>query len=283
MISFLSKSRLYQYGKELVERFIENDVSGMSAQLAYYFMLSIFPFFIFAFTLIGYLPISAEHTLYFLHSVAPQKVTELLESNIHSVLNVRRGWLLIFSLLGTLWTSSSAIHAIISALNRAYDVKEERSYVMSRLMAILFTIGMVLAIIVTLILPVFGKTIETFVTSYIAVPPDVLQVWTFIRWVFSFVFLIGLFAFVYYFAPNCKVHWRVGFIGAIFAAVGWLIVSYGFSFYVNSFSSYTITYGSLGGVIILMIWFYLSAMILILGGQINAMIQKYLPKDRHGD
>lgn len=276
MISFLSKSRLYQYGKELVGRFIENDVSGMSAQLAYYFMLSIFPFFIFAFTLIGYLPISAEHTLYFLHAVAPQKVTELLESNIHSILNVRRGWLLVFSLLGTLWTSSSAIHAIISALNRAYDVKEERSYVMSRMMAILFTIGMVLAIIVTLLLPVFGKTIETFVTSYIVVPENVLQLWTVVRWMFSFVFLIGLFAFIYYFAPNCKVHWRIGCIGAVFAAVGWLVVSYGFSFYVNSFSSYTITYGSLGGVIILMIWFYLSAMILILGGQINAMIQKYL-------
>lgn len=276
MISFLSQSRIYQYGKELVDRFIENDVSGMSAQLAYYFLLSIFPFFIFAFTLMGYLPISAEHTLYFLHEVAPEKVTELLESNISNVLNVKRGWLLVFSLAGTLWTASSAIHAIISALNRAYDVEEERSYMMSRLMAIIFTIGMVLAIIVTLLLPVFGKMIETFVTAYIHVPENILELWTFVRWFFSLVFLIGLFAFVYYFAPNCKVNWRVGFIGAVFAAVGWLVVSYGFSYYVNSFSSYTITYGSLGGVIILMIWFYLSAMILILGGQINAMIQRHL-------
>jgi membrane protein len=271
-------NRLIRYGQELVDRFIKDDVSGMSAQLAYYFLLSIFPFFIFAFTLIGYLPISTENVLSIIEVIAPEKVTELLRENVHSFLHTKRGWLLFLSLAGTLWTSSSAIHAIIVALNRAYGVPDERSYLMSRLMAILFTIGMVLAIFITLLLPVFGKTIEVFFTSRMHVPDSILLVWSLLRWVVSLLFLISLFAFLYYFAPSCCVNWKVAIIGAVFAALGWLAVSYGFSYYVNNFANYSITYGSLGGVIILMIWFYLSAMILILGGQINAMIEKYSRK-----
>lgn len=260
---------------ELVNRFSKDDISGMSAQLAFYFLLSIFPFFIFAFTLIGYLPISTENALAIIQFIAPEKVTELLESNLHSFLNSRNGWLLFLSLAGTLWTSSSAIHAIIAALNRAYNVADERSYIMSRLLAILFTIGMVLAIFITLLLPVFGKTIEVFFTSHMHIPHYVILIWNLLRWVVSLLFLFSLFAFLYYFAPNCDVNWKVSVVGALFAGLGWLATSYGFSYYVNNFANYSLTYGSLGGVIILMIWFYLSAMILILGGHINALIQKY--------
>lgn len=274
------KHWLIQFGQELVDRFIKDDVSGMSAQLAYYFLLSIFPFFIFAFTLIGYMPISTENALTIIRIIAPEKVTELLESNLHSFLNTRRGWLLFLSLAGTLWTSSSAIHAIIVALNRAYGVADERSYFTSRLLAILFTIGMVLAIFMTLILPVFGKMIETFFTSRMHIPYYILFTWRLLRWVVSLLFLFSLFAFLYYFAPKCNVNGKVAIVGALFAGFGWLAVSYGFSYYVNNFSNYSLTYGSLGGVIILMIWFYLSAMILILGGQINAMLQKYMDEDR---
>ncbi|GED17997.1 YihY/virulence factor BrkB family protein [Aneurinibacillus migulanus] len=275
MTNIRKRSRLFRFGYDIVDRFIRDDVSGMSAQLAYYFLLSIFPFFIFAFTLIGYLPISTENALTIIQIVAPEKVTELLESNLHSFLNTRRGWLLFLSLAGTLWTSSSAIHAIIVALNRAYNVADERSYFMSRLLAILFTIGIVIAIFMTLLLPVFGKTIEVFFTSRMHIPNYVVLIWYLLRWVVSLVFLISLFAFLYYFAPNCDVNWKVAIIGALFAGLGWLGVSYGFSYYVNNFGNYSLTYGSLGGVIILMIWFYLSAMILILGGHINALIQKY--------
>lgn len=275
MTNIRKRSRLFRFGYDIVDRFIRDDVSGMSAQLAYYFLLSIFPFFIFAFTLIGYLPISTENALTIIQIVAPEKVTELLESNLHSFLNTRRGWLLFLSLAGTLWTSSSAIHAIIVALNRAYNVADERSYFMSRLLAILFTIGIVIAIFMTLLLPVFGKTIEVFFTSRMHIPDYVVLIWYLLRSVVSLVFLISLFAFLYYFAPNCDVNWKVAIIGALFAGLGWLGVSYGFSYYVNNFGNYSLTYGSLGGVIILMIWFYLSAMILILGGHINALIQKY--------
>ncbi|GEN35686.1 MULTISPECIES: YihY/virulence factor BrkB family protein [Aneurinibacillus] len=278
MTRIWKQNRFVRFGYELVDRFIKDDVSGMSAQLAYYFLLSIFPFFIFAFTLIGYMPISTENALAIIQVIAPEKVTELLQQNLHSFLNTRRGWLLFLSLAGTLWTSSSAIHAIIVALNRAYNVADERSYFMSRLLAILFTIGMVMAIFVTLLLPVFGKTIEVFFTSRMHVPDYVLLIWNLLRWVVSLMFLISLFAFLYYFAPSCDVNWKVTIVGALFAGLGWLAVSYGFSYYVNNFGNYSLTYGSLGGVIILMIWFYLSAMILIMGGQINALIEKYTGK-----
>jgi membrane protein len=267
------RKKVYICTKELVMRFIRDDVSGLSAQLAYYFLLAIFPFFIFAFTLIGYLPISTENALSFIEKIAPHKVMDLLRANVHGYLNVRRGWLLFISLLGTLWSASSGIHAIIAALNKAYNVPQERSYISARLMAILFTFAMVLAFLLTLLLPVFGKTIEVFASSYFNIPYTVLVGWRFLRWVVTFAFLIIIFALLYYFAPNRPLEWKKILIGAVFAAVGWLIVSYGFAYYVNHFTSFTLAYGSLGGVIILMIWFYLSAMIIILGGQLNAIIQ----------
>ncbi|WCK54410.1 YihY/virulence factor BrkB family protein [Aneurinibacillus sp. Ricciae_BoGa-3] len=275
MLETRKKSRFFSFLYEMYKRFIEVDVTSLSAQLAYYFLLSIFPFFIFAFTLIGYLPISTESTLAFVDKFAPEKVTQLLEANLHMFLNARRGWLLVLALIGTLWSASSAIEAILIALDKAYHVKHERSFWVSRGMALLFTIGMVIAIVITLLLPVFGKTIEIFATTHFIIPPFVILVWNIIRWVFSLVFLILIFGVLYYLGPNTKTTIREVLPGAVLAALGWIAVSVGFSFYVNNFSNYTLTYGSLGGVIILMIWFYFSGMIIIIGGQVNAVLRMF--------
>ncbi|WP_027416436.1 YihY/virulence factor BrkB family protein [Aneurinibacillus terranovensis] len=258
--------------KELITRFIQDDVAGLSAQLAYYFLFSIFPFFIFAFTLLGYLPISTGSALSFVSRIAPESVTQLLETNLHQFINIKRGWLLVLALVGTLWSASSAITAIIYALDKAYNIKVQRPYWIARGMGILFTLAMVIAIFITLLLPVFGKAIERYATAHFAIPPDGVLLWNFFRWVFSLIFLVIIFAFLYFFAPNKKLKWRQVMPGAITAAAGWLVVSLGFSFYVNNFYNFTLTYGSLGGVIVLMMWFYFSGMIIIVGGQINAIL-----------
>jgi membrane protein len=264
---------------EMYKRFIADDVTSLSAQLAYYFLLSIFPFFIFAFTVIGYLPISTDSTLAFVDKVAPEKVTQLLQANLHMFLNAKRGWLLVLGLIGTLWSASSGIEAILIALDKAYKVKHERSFWVSRGMALLFTIGMVIAIVITLLLPVFGKTIEVFATTHFTIPPVVVFIWNLIRWVFSLVFLMLIFGILYYLGPNTKTKISEVLPGAALAAFGWIAVSVGFSFYVNNFSNYTLTYGSLGGVIILLIWFYLSGMIIIVGGQVNAVLRSFRATD----
>lgn len=270
----LQNTAFYRFGKDLVNHFIRDDVSGLSAQLAYYFLLSLFPFFIFAFTLLGYLPISTHDVLVVLEKIIPGKVTSSLETTLHQFLNTKRGWLLFFALIGTLATASGGINALIYALNKAYDVAQERSWWLTRILSVLFTIGMVIAILLTLIFPVFGKMIEVFIIQDFGPSPSILFLWSLLRWTISLLFLIILFVLLYYFAPNRKVPLRHVLVGAIFAAGGWLLVSWGFSFYVNNFANYSLTYGSLGGVIVLMTWFYLSAMIIILGGQVNALLEK---------
>lgn len=269
---------VYLFIKEMVRHFIEDDVTSLSAQLAYYLLLSIFPFFIFLVTLLGFLPLSTEGVLEILEVLVPGSVTDLLITSLNQLLNTKRSGLLFVSLISTLWVASSALNAVIYALNKAYDVPQERSWLFSRFLSIVFTIGMVIAILITLIFPVFGNMLEDIVVYFFGANELFLIIWSVLRWAISFIYLIFIFTLLYYFAPNKKVSFKHIFAGAIFAAVGWIVVSIGFSFYINNFTNYSLTYGSLGGAIILMIWFYLSGMIVIIGGQLNAQIEKQCKK-----
>lgn len=269
---------VYLFIREMIRHFIEDDVTSLSAQLAYYLLLSIFPFFIFLATLLGFLPISTEGLLEILQVLIPGSVTDLLISSLNQLLNTKRSGLLLVSLISTLWVASSALNAVIYALNKAYDVPQERSWLFSRFLSIVFTIGMVIAILITLIFPVFGKILENIVVYFFGGNELFLLTWSILRWTISFLYLIFIFTLLYYFAPNKKVSFKHIFAGAVFAAVGWIAVSMCFSFYINNFSNYSFTYGSLGGAIILMIWFYLSGMIIIVGGQLNAQIEKMVKR-----
>lgn len=270
----LKNNHLFLFVKDMIVHFIHDDVTSLSAQLAYYMLLSIFPFFIFLVTLLGFLPISTEGTLDVLEVLMPGSVTDLLISTLDQLLNTKRSGLLVVSILGTLWVASSAISAVIHALNKAYDVPQERSWFFRRFLSIVFTIGMVLAVLITLIFPVFGTMLEQIVSRLFGVSDTFLFIWSILRWVISFIYLVFLFTLLYYFAPNRKVPLKYSIVGAHFAAIGWIVVSFGFSFYINNFKNYSLMYGSLGGAIILMVWFYLSGMIVIVGGQINAQIER---------
>lgn len=270
----LKNNPVYLFIKEMVIHFIHDDVTSLSAQLAYYLLLSIFPFFIFLVTLLGFLPISTEGALEMLEVLMPGSVTDLLISTLDQLLNTKRSGLLFISLIGTLLAASSALNAVIYALNKAYDVPQERSWLFSRFLSIVFTIGIVLAILITLIFPVFATMLEEFFIHFFGVSNTFLLLWSILRWAISFIYLVFLFTLLYYFAPNRKVPLKHILVGANFAAIGWIGVSLGFSYYINNFKNYSLTYGSLGGVIILMIWFYLSGMIVIVGGQLNAQLER---------
>lgn len=261
--------------KEFFRRFGEDDVAGLSAQLSYFFLLSLFPFLIFLITLIGYLPIDFNDVLSPIRRYAPEETIQLIESIISSHVTNKNGSLLSIGILGTLWSASNGINAIVKAFNRAYDVDESRSFIITRIIAIFLTIAMVIVIAVALLLPVFGKAIGVYIFSLFGVSEEFLLLWNTLRWVISFIILILVLAFLYVLAPNRHINIKEALVGATFATIGWQLVSLGFSYYVNGFGNFSGTYGSLGGVIILMIWFYLSGMIIILGGEINAMIKEH--------
>lgn len=263
--------RMILMGKQFVGRLLTEDYFGLAAQLAYFFLLSLFPLLLFMITLIGYLPFDEHLLTDMLATVAPAESMDFITSNINSLVNQQNGSLLSISILGTLWSASNGVNAIMKAFNRAYDVQEDRSFFISRLIAIVLTIAMIGIIVIAIVLPVLGKMIGIYIFSFFGLSDDFVQAWGTLRWgVTSIVFCI-VFLFLYKLAPNIRISFKDAFGGAVFATICWQLVSYAFSYYVHTIGNYSATYGSLGAVIILMVWFYLSGIIIISGGILNAV------------
>jgi membrane protein len=146
---------------------------------------------------------------------------------------------------------------------------------MARGVSILLTLAMVFVIIVALLLPVFGKEIGLFIFSSYGLSAEFLTIWNAIRWGVSFAILFFVFSCLYFAAPNIRLKISDVLAGSLFATVGWISVSFLFSYYVSNFGNYSAMYGSLGGIIVLLIWFYLTGLMIILGGEINAIILQW--------
>jgi len=265
---------LLQIAKELFKRFKEDEISSLAAELAYFFLLSLFPFLIFLMNLLAYLPLSSDVVLDFVAQYAPGNTMKLIENNVRHIIETQNVTLLSFGVIGTIWSASNGINAIVRAFNKAYQVEENRHFLVARLMSILLTFAMILVILVALLLPVFGREIGLFIFRAFGFTEVFLTIWNTIRWLLSAVILCIVFTGLYFIAPNKRMKISEAYPGALFATVGWIVVSLLFSYYVGNFGNFSVTYGSLGGVIILLIWFYLSAVIIILGGEINAILSK---------
>ncbi|MDN4526907.1 YihY/virulence factor BrkB family protein [Fictibacillus fluitans] len=262
------------FAVEFMHSFKKNDVPDLAAQLAYYFLLSLFPFLIFLITL-GGIFISPEDAVKVLNNVVPGESMKVIRENLQTVIESKKGGLLSFGIIATLWSASNGVNAVIKALNEAYGVEECRSFIMARTLAVFLTIGLIIAIVVSLVLPVFGKMIGEFIFSYLGLDQVFLSIWGLMRWLISFLVIAVVFSILYYTGPCKRLKYREVWYGAIFATVAWLIVSLCFAFYVDSFGNYSATYGSLGAVIVLMLWFYLTGMVIVLGGVINATLHKF--------
>jgi membrane protein len=269
------KVQIKKFVKEIGTRIKEDNATGLAAQLAYYFLLSLFPFLIFTVTLLPYLGVTTTDVLQLVQRYAPGEAMDLVRENLQTVLDNKQGGLLSIGILATIWSASNAINALIRALNRAYDVEESRHFLVARSLAIVLTISMILVIVVALLLPVFGKAIGTVIFNYLGLTHTFLTVWGILRWVISFSIIVTVFTCLYYFAPNKRLPFKEVLIGGLIATIGWQLSSLAFGFYVDNFGNYSATYGSLGGIIILMLWFYISAFIIVLGGIINVVINKF--------
>lgn len=265
------KTEFRIFFKHLLRRVKASDVPGVAAQMAYFFLLALFPLMIFMVTLLGYLPIDPNEVFNTIKDFAPADSLSLVQDTLLEVTSNQNGGLLSVGILGTIWSASNAMNAVIKGLNYAYDVKESRAFYVARGLSILLTFAFIFIIAVMLILQVFGEQIGKFAFEFLGMGDQFLIVWTWIRFLLPPVVLFLVFVGLYYLAPNLKVKYVTVLPGALFATIGWIVVSLGFSFYVNNFGNYSATYGSIGGVIVLMIWLYLSAMIILIGGEVNAL------------
>ncbi|MTH53562.1 YihY family inner membrane protein [Bacillus mangrovi] len=259
---------------EWLKRFSRDEVAGLSAELAYFFLLSLFPFMIALIALITFIPLSIEDLLKFIRQYAPADTILIMENALYQLMNQEQGLLFAFGILAAVWSASNGIDSIMRAFNKAFEVTESRSFLKSRLLAILLAIVMMAVIIIALLFPVFGQEIGMFIFESFGIPGLFFTVWNVIRWAASAVIIFMIFILLHKWAPNKRMKWRDAFPGALFAAVGWIAVSYLFSYYVSNFGNYSATYGSIGGIIVLMIWFYMTGMIIIMSGELNALLVK---------
>jgi len=271
-----------ELGRRVVKEVIEDNCLGQAAQLAYYFLFAVFPFLLFLASLLGYVPIPdlMDRIMELLAEVVPGEALHLVQENVRQIVTEQRGGLLSFGIILALWASSSAITAIMDGLNRAYDVQEGRPFWKVRGIALLLTIGLSLFIIVSMVLLIFGPQIGGWIADQVGLGRAFEVAWNTLRWPVILIFLILAMAVVYYFAPDVEQNWKWITPGSVFAVIGWILASLGFSFYVNHFGSYNKTYGSIGAVIVLLTWMYLSGFFILVGGEINAVIEHAAPSGK---
>lgn len=258
------------------KRFKEHRLIELAAQCAYYLLLSIFPFLIFIITLLAFIPFPIQFNINLLQDIIPYEIFQFIEGQWTHIASQQNTGLLSISIIFTLWTASLAISTILRLLNRAYHVTESRHFIKGRLISILLTIGMFIVVLIALILQVIGGAIKNIVHfDFIVFDFNIL------RWSFSTIILFLVFSLLYFIGPNIRLKFREIYIGAIFATIGWQLISTLFSFYLNNFANYSTTYGTIGTVIALMVWFHLSSVIILLGGEINAHIKEGINKTVH--
>ncbi|WP_026885237.1 YihY/virulence factor BrkB family protein [Clostridium beijerinckii] len=253
----------------LIVKIKRDDVFALASQLAYYLILSFFPFMLFLMTLAGFSSISSKQILGQLNVMLPRSVLELTQSTVVEIFDNQYTGLLGISILLTLWTASSAFKAIIKSINKAYNFKEERSFIKLSIISMLGILALAVTIILTLTALVFGNVIGDYIKSINPFYEIVLVIWNIFRYTFILVIMISIFIGVYRFAPAKKLVWKEVIAGSIFSTVGWVLVSFVFSFYIDNFNNYSRFYGSLGAVFILMTWLFLISIIFILGVEIN--------------
>ncbi|MGG3855942.1 YihY/virulence factor BrkB family protein [Caldifermentibacillus hisashii] len=264
---------------DLYKRIIRHDSLGYSAQLAYFFLLSLFPLLITMFSLLPYLPLKTEDIMYFISDFAPGETITFIDSTLDTLLEKHNGGILSFGIIATLWAASNGMNAIIRAMNLAYEIDDDRPFFIVRGLSVLLTIVMIAVFIIALLLPVFGKHIGIYISSKFGYTDQFIDTWNTIRFSLSSVILFIVFSAVYFLTPNRKMKCATVIPGAVFSTIGWVLASLGFSFYVNNFGNYTFMYGSLGVIIVLMIWFYITGAVLIIGGEINGLNEEYKRKN----
>ncbi len=259
---------LWRFGDKVVK----DDIFGLGAQIAYYFLLALFPMIIFFVTLIPFLPIEEEQFMSLIENIAPTDAVNMIQTIVSEVVARPSIGLLSFGVVAALWSASSGVNSIVVALNSAYHVEKKRFYLVQRIYSMGLTIGLLGALVMTLVLPVFGNQLGHWIFHLLGYEGDFPMVWKLLRWALSLIILILVFTVLYWFGPNLHIRIRDAIPGAIFTSIGWILSSLLFAFYVDNFGNYAAAYGSIGGIIILILWFYITGIFIIIGGELNAFL-----------
>lgn len=265
-----------------VKEFIEDDMPTYASALAYQMLFSIFPFLLFLIALIGFLHL--PQFFGWLQQQAalllpPQAMDEV--SQVIAQLQNRKAGLLSVGIVVAIWSASGGVRSVMHALNAAYDVKEGRPAWKTTLLSVLYTIGFAVLLLVIAGLMVTGPALMERIAAWFGLQDLIVTVWAWLRWPVAVVLMILTVAVIYYVAPDVEQEFRFITPGSVLAVLVWIAASVGFGFYLQNFGNYNAMYGSIGAVIILLLYFYLSSAVLLFGAELNAVIEHRHPEGKN--
>ena len=261
--------------KKLARRVADNAVTDRAATLAYYFVFALFPFLFTLVTLAAYLPVknAIAELMARIKPIMPEEAMGIIDEHLHSLATQQRPRLLTFGLLLALWSASRGVDALRTALNLSYDVKESRPWWKVQVLAIAVTIATSLLMLLSIAGLALGSSAGLWLAAWLHVDQFWALLWTWLRWPITAGGVLLVLALLYYLLPDVKQEWRYITPGSVLGTLLWLLMTWGFSVYAENFGTYDKTYGAIGGMIVLMTWFYISGFVFILGGEVNALLE----------
>ena len=271
---------VFQYAKQLLLRYKKEDLSSVSAQVAFYLLLAFFPFLIFSINLLSYTSLANEFFITNFYTFLPNDTDRIVKDMLVQAVQAKSTTLLFSGIIASLWAASQGTVAIVSGLNKSYDVEEDRNFIELTVMALLSTIGVSIVIVFTFIMIIFGKIAGFYIFEIIGAGDLFHFLWPILQYVVPVSLMLTTFFLMYKYLPNKNFAFKHIMVGATFTTVGWIAISLLFSFYVDNFAKYEKVYGSLGGVFALLIWLYISALIILLGGALIDIGSEFENKEK---
>jgi membrane protein len=264
--------------KKVYEEYVNDAVADRAAALSYYFVFALFPTLFFLITLAAYIPYvrsSAMMLLDRMHAFLPGQATSIIDAQVHDLLSKPRPHALGLGLLAAVYSASRGVQAVRGALNVAYDVTESRPFWKTEALAFGMTIGGTLLVLFGITALVVGGDAGFWIARQLHLDNAYVVVWRWLRWPITALAIMLSAALAYYLLPDVKQRFKFITPGSIIGTLVWLAACFGFDAYVSHFGSYNVTYGSIGGVVVLMTWFYLTGLIFLMGGEINAILEHW--------
>ena len=265
--------------KRTFKEIVADDVLSLSAQQAYYFVFALFPALLTLVSLASFFPLEnlTDEVVKGLGRVAPPDVLSIINEQLVEISRGNNGGILTFAFLLTLWSSSGAMVSIITTLNTAYDITEGRSWIRVRLTAIFLTIGLAFFILLSMALVIVGPTVAERLADMLNLGAAFEWTWKIVQWPVVLALAVTGIALVYYFAPDAEQSWVWLTPGALLATVLWLVASLGMKYYLANMANFNETYGTIGAFMALLLWLYMTAVVILIGAELNAEIEHASP------
>jgi membrane protein len=270
--------------KRVYHEIDDDEVLTRSAALAYYFVSALFPMIFFLMAMLGLFAQSHDLQSSLLNYTArfvPGDAYRLVQKTLQELTNSSTGFKLAFGLVLALWSGAGGVVSIMDALNRCYHVKDTRPFWKQRLIALGLTVAIAALTIMALTIVLYGGDIANFVGAHLGLSNVTVIAWHILQWPIALFFVVMSFALLYYWGPDTQQKWQWITPGAVVGVVAWIGASLLFRVYLHFFNSYSKTYGSLGAVIVLLLWLYISGLAIMVGGEINSEIENAAAKRGH--